>query len=535
MFEEKEKSCTFPRELVGVNVGLAFFDGIIAVIAFSQLVQLHPFACSPICLPKRNGGLSCSSTDSLQEFTTRMDSPERRILVTLLTPLEFGETGRLYHSGISRMEERGSILSMVQWRQKIDLGLKSMFSKVFHLLIGSTNAGYFVYFVLTLVAACRGWLCWSYSCGFIAMAFPRILFFATFLLLLSFWVDLCHQADDEEEEDDEQGFLEALLQNSLNRPRSSTTDSRRICYPFRLIHVGSRQKIVILVTVLVFLFMLTFAVLIWIGMEDNPIDSSTVARVYVDLFAAAILLLGGALACYGLLLCRKMRNVRSERASSEIWKVAGLAIVSVLCFTSSALVALLTDIPVLYHWHELHIDGVYTSLLLILYYFIGSAVPSAFVLWVMRELPPMSANIQEESTTVFITDDPVEIRRPQSWATAASSQNQAWYCLYIRYTPETGSDLVRDWIYGRDPLTCGCYRRDQEVVLYNCSVIRKHVCLSSQASNVSWKLEKSDAIRVDCAMSSDQKVTIADLTGQSEYSRKVAIAHAMFLTFGAWK
>ena len=60
-------------------------------------------------------------------------------------------------------------------------------------------------------------------------------------------VDLCHQADDEEEEDDEQGFLEALLQNSLNRPRSSITDSRRICYPFRLIHVGSRQKIVILV------------------------------------------------------------------------------------------------------------------------------------------------------------------------------------------------------------------------------------------------------------------------------------------------
>ncbi|KAK6268502.1 hypothetical protein QUC31_012662 [Theobroma cacao] len=470
MFEEKEKSCTFPRELVGVNVGLAFFDGIIAVIAFSQLVQLHPFACSPICLPKRNGGLSCSSTDSLQEFTTRMDSPERRILVTLLTPLEFGETG------------------------------------------------YFVYFVLTLVAACRGWLCWSYSCGFIAMAFPRILFFATFLLLLSFWVDLCHQADDEEEEDDEQGFLEALLQNSLNRPRSSTTDSRRICYPFRLIHVGSRQKIVILVTVLVFLFMLTFAVLIWIGMEDNPIDSSTVARVYVDLFAAAILLLGGALACYGLLLCRKMRNVRSERASSEIWKVAGLAIVSVLCFTSSALVALLTDIPVLYHWHELHIDGVYTSLLLILYYFIGSAVPSAFVLWVMRELPPMSANIQEESTTVFITDDPVEIRRPQSWATAASTQNQARVLLSLCCASLVDLILL-----------------DQEVVLYNCSVIRKHVCLSSQASNVSWKLEKSDAIRVDCAMSSDQKVTIADLTGQSEYSRKVAIAHAMFLTFGAWK
>ncbi|XP_022723249.1 tobamovirus multiplication protein 1-like isoform X2 [Durio zibethinus] len=347
MFEKKDKSCIFSGELVGVNVGLACFDGIIAILAFTQLVRIH----------SRN--------------------------------------------------------SQLGWTRQ----------KVFHLLIGSTNTGYFIYFVLTLIAVWRRWLCWSYSCGFVAMAFPGILFFATFLLLLSFWVDLCHQADDEEEEDDEQGFLEALLQNSLNRPRSSIADNRGICYPLRLIHVGNRQKIVILVTVLVFLFMMTFAVLIWIGMEDNPIDSSTVARVYVDLFAAAILFLGGALACYGLLLCRKMRNVRSERASSEIWKVAGLAIVSVICFTSSAFVALFTDIPVLYNWHELQIDGVCTSLLLILYYFIGSSVPSAFVLWVMRELPPMStANIQGESTTVtFITDSSAEIHHPRSWTTAASS------------------------------------------------------------------------------------------------------------------
>ncbi|KAK8992498.1 hypothetical protein V6N11_048577 [Hibiscus sabdariffa] len=218
-------------------------------------------------------------------------------------------------------------------------------------------------------------------------------------------------ADDEEEEDDEQGFLEALIQNSLNRPRSSLADGRRLCYPFRLIHVGSRQKIVILVTLLIFLLMMTFSVLIWIGMEENPIDSSTVSRVYVDLFATAILLLGGALACYGFLLCRKMRNVRSERASSEIRKVAGLATVSVISFTSSASVALFSDIPVLYHWHEPHING--------------SSVPSAFVLWVMRELPPMSmANTQEESTRVtFITEN--SARRPQNWTTSASSQNQA--------------------------------------------------------------------------------------------------------------
>ena len=37
MFEEKEKSCSFPRELVGVNVGLACFDGIIAILAFTQV------------------------------------------------------------------------------------------------------------------------------------------------------------------------------------------------------------------------------------------------------------------------------------------------------------------------------------------------------------------------------------------------------------------------------------------------------------------------------------------------------------------
>ncbi|GMP79247.1 hypothetical protein CsSME_00034870 [Camellia sinensis var. sinensis] len=101
-------------------------------------------------------------------------------------------------------------------------------------------------------------------------------------------------------------------------------------------------------------------------MGRNPIDSKVVARVYVDFSAVVTLLLGGALACYGLILFLKMRKVRSERASSEMRKVAGLAIVSVLCFTSSALVALFTDIPMLYDWNHKHVDGVYTSLLLCL-------------------------------------------------------------------------------------------------------------------------------------------------------------------------
>lgn len=60
-------------------------------------------------------------------------------------------------------------------------------------------------------------------------------------------VDLSHQADDEDEEDEEHGFVEALLERSLNIPSSPNADGHRLCFPFRLNHVGSRQKIVILV------------------------------------------------------------------------------------------------------------------------------------------------------------------------------------------------------------------------------------------------------------------------------------------------
>ncbi|KAH9797708.1 DUF1084 domain-containing protein [Citrus sinensis] len=334
MLQLGEGSC-FPGLLVGVNVGLAFVDGIIASLAFAQFLDW-------VC---------------------------------------FGLTGFEIRWKLIRIHLRNSQLG---WTRQ----------KVFHLLIGSSNVGYLLYFVLTLVAACNGWLCWSYSCGFIAMAFPRLLLFAAFLLLLSFWVDLCHQPDDEEEEDEEHGFLEALLKRSLSKPGSPNTDTRRICVPFHSIHVGSRQKIVILATVLVFILMMTFAVVIWIGMGENPIDSSMVARVYVSLFSIAILLLGGALAGYGLILCLKMRTVRSERAPSEMWKIAGLAVVSVLCFTPSA--------------------------------FIGSSVPSAFVLWEMRDLPPfVVANRQDESRTItFIRDSSAAVNHRQRWTTATSAQNQ---------------------------------------------------------------------------------------------------------------
>lgn len=56
----------------------------------------------------------------------------------------------------------------------------------------------------------------------------------------------------------------------------------------------------------------------------------------------------------------------------------------------------------------------------------GSSIPSAFVLWVMRELPPLiTANIREEPTTLtFVSDGSTTLEHPQSWTTAMSLQNQ---------------------------------------------------------------------------------------------------------------
>ncbi|XP_057470807.1 tobamovirus multiplication protein 1-like isoform X6 [Actinidia eriantha] len=291
--------------------------------------------------------------------------------------------------------------------------------KVFHLMIGSSNMGkklyvgssnigYLVYFVLTLIAACKDWACWSHSCGFIVMACPKILFIAAFLLLLSFWVDLCHQANDEEDDDEERSPQETLLERASNKSHSNADSHRRFC-SFRSIHVGSRQKVVILVYGYCSDFCyndhLCCPYLDWDGKESNRFRYG----------------------CPGLLLFSKMRKVRSERAASETWKVAGLSVVSVLCFTSSALVALFTDIPMHYYWKHEHVNGVYTSCLLILYYFIGSSVPSTYILWVMRELPPsIAVNVVEESMTIaFIHDSSVAIN-PQSWTAAASSQNQVF-------------------------------------------------------------------------------------------------------------
>ncbi|XP_074574659.1 tobamovirus multiplication protein 1-like [Curcuma longa] len=290
--------------------------------------------------------------------------------------------------------------------------------KIFHLMIGSSNIGYLAYFISALIATCEGWRCWSHGCGFALMACPQIIFLAAFLLLISFWVDLCHQ--DDEEEDYEPGCTEALLDKSMNKQDQLHADGCRVfCFP-QTIHVGTRQKFVILVIALIFISMIAFSILIWIGGGKNPIDSSLVARVYLYTSSVAMLLLGGAFACYGTLLFSKMSNVCSEMASTEMWKVASLAAVTVLCFTASAVLALATTVPLemLSHWHPQDSENLISSVFVFLYYFIGSSVPSGFVLWVMREMPPSHLNFTHrtpQSTIVtFIRGRDSTAQNPQS-------------------------------------------------------------------------------------------------------------------------
>jgi hypothetical protein len=55
----------------------------------------------------------------------------------------------------------------------------------------------------------------------------------------------------------------------------------------------------------------------------------------------------------------------------------------------------------------------------------GSSIPSAFILWSMRELPPsVAAKMEEASTITFITDSTVTVQHSQRWTTAMSLQNQ---------------------------------------------------------------------------------------------------------------
>ncbi|KAA0054605.1 tobamovirus multiplication protein 1 isoform X1 [Cucumis melo var. makuwa] len=290
-------------------------------------------------------------------------------------------------------------------------GVNKMDGHALHLMIGSSNLGYMIYFIFALVAIIQLWHCWSHVFAFVLMAFPKILFLAAFLLLLSFWYVSNH-------------FL-SLLENSKNKPGSSNVDGHRRCCGFPAIHLGSRQKIVIVVVTLVFLLMVAVSILIWIGAGKNPIDSTTVARVYEDFLAITVLLSGGALGFYGFMLFYRLKKVRSEEASSEMKKVGGLAVVCVVCFTSSALVDLLTDIPLSYNWRFKRTNGVEASVILSLYFCMGSLIPSAFLLWIMRELPPpKKIQRQEESRAIaFISHGAADVN-PQGWTAVARSKNQ---------------------------------------------------------------------------------------------------------------
>ncbi|GJM93117.1 hypothetical protein PR202_ga09646 [Eleusine coracana subsp. coracana] len=79
--------------------------------------------------------------------------------------------------------------------------------------------------------------------GLSNVASPQILLLVSFLLLLSFWVDLCHQSNDEDE-DDVRSHHEALLDRTKTEPGFRPVNIRQRCCPG--IQLGSRQKFVIL-------------------------------------------------------------------------------------------------------------------------------------------------------------------------------------------------------------------------------------------------------------------------------------------------
>ncbi|GMN43315.1 hypothetical protein TIFTF001_012509 [Ficus carica] len=105
----------------------------------------------------------------------------------------------------------------------------------------------------------------------------------------------------------------------------------------------------------------------------------------------------------------------------------GLAVVCVVCFASRAFVALLTDIPFVAS---------------------GSSIPSAFLLWVMREVPPsVTTNVQESATLTFVSDDSTAIQNPQRWTTVASvnikSESYLTWFLYAKHVHSSAKICLR--------------------------------------------------------------------------------------------
>jgi hypothetical protein len=182
-------------------------------------------------------------------------------------------------------------------------------------------------------------------------AAPQTLFLATFLLLLSFWLDLCNQANDNDDEDDEVDAEYAELPSSPNHLESGASKLYQSCFPWRRWRVRGRQRCVIVVVSVLFLLTVAFSLLFWYGMYDSPIDSVRLAQVHANFFALVTLLSGGGLAVYGLLLYTKMSRVKSGSTSADIRKVAGLAVASVVCFSLKAFLVVMSDLTDLNIWH----------------------------------------------------------------------------------------------------------------------------------------------------------------------------------------
>eukprot|EP00271_Cylindrocystis_brebissonii_P006366 TRINITY_DN19120_c0_g1_i1.p1 TRINITY_DN19120_c0_g1~~TRINITY_DN19120_c0_g1_i1.p1 ORF type:complete len:470 (+),score=74.92 TRINITY_DN19120_c0_g1_i1:259-1668(+) len=335
------------------------------------------------------------------------------------------ESLRMAHGVLAAVDGAIALVALVQFLRihfYHNPQMKWTRQKVFHLMVFAANAGYAFYFLLTTWVSCSRWVCWHSVCAFSLLALPQIIFLATFLLLLSFWVDLCHQATDKEEEEDEEevrgqgrpGIPEEaplLSEEGRSQHNSYGWDSRsslpsdstlsllrkpgegkrsrgRVCC---CVHVrGSRQKIVVGAVLAICLVTGAFAVLIWIGLGDNAIDPRTVAQVHADFFAVVMLLAGGGLAFYGLLLFSKMSRLRSGRKSAEISKVAWLAAVCLICFSFRAFLVLAKNLPVWGGVHFRNIDGNFFPVWVLLYYLVGEAVPSAVVLIILRGMPPAS-------------------------------------------------------------------------------------------------------------------------------------------------
>ncbi|CAI5981957.1 unnamed protein product [Closterium sp. NIES-65] len=116
-------------------------------------------------------------------------------------------------------------------------------------------------------------------------------------------------------------------------------------FRWQKLRVKGRQRIVLAVVSFISLLTAVFALLIWYGFGDNPIDPTLMAQMHADFFAVATLLSGGGLAFYGLLLFSKMSVLRAGPSAADLSKIAWLAGMCLLCFSLRAFIVLAKYIP----------------------------------------------------------------------------------------------------------------------------------------------------------------------------------------------